>query len=85
MPSDQRQNATAAISARQQIASAIHIVVTFNFRFGAHNGLKSDIAACPKRAKSGHTCPQRLASNPALSEPAHAQSAFYIHYSIFML
>jgi hypothetical protein len=27
-----------------EIANAIHIVVTFNFRFCAHNGLKSDIA-----------------------------------------
>jgi hypothetical protein len=42
--------AAAAISARQQIASAIHIVVTFNFRFCARYGLKSDIAACSKRA-----------------------------------
>jgi len=40
------------ISAREQIVSTSHIVVTFNFRFGAHNGLKSDIAACPKRAMS---------------------------------
>jgi len=36
--------------ATPQIASAIHIVVTFNFRFGAHNGLNSDIAACPRCA-----------------------------------
>jgi hypothetical protein len=35
---------------RQQIANAIPIVVTFNFRFGAHNGLKSDVAPCPERA-----------------------------------
>jgi hypothetical protein len=46
----QPHNAAATISARQQIASAIHIVVTFNFRFAAHNGLKSDIALCPKWA-----------------------------------
>jgi hypothetical protein len=26
------------------------VVVTFNFRFCAHDGLNSDIAACPKRA-----------------------------------
>jgi hypothetical protein len=48
---NQPQNAAAPINATQQIASASHIVVTFNFRFCAHNGLKSDIAACPKRAQ----------------------------------
>jgi len=48
---NQPQHAAAPISARQQIASAVHIVVTFNFRFCAHYGFKSDIAACPKRAQ----------------------------------
>jgi hypothetical protein len=47
---NQPQHAAAMISARQKIARVSHIVVTFNFRFGAHYGLKSDIAACPKRA-----------------------------------
>jgi hypothetical protein len=47
---NQPHNAAATISARQNIASASHIVVTFNFRFRAHNGLKPEIAACPKRA-----------------------------------
>jgi hypothetical protein len=49
----QLHSATAPISARQKIANAIHIVMTFNFRFGAHYGLNSDIAACPKRAING--------------------------------
>jgi hypothetical protein len=48
---DQPQNA-AAINAMQQTASAIHIVVTFNFRFRAHYGLKSDSEPSPKRAMS---------------------------------
>jgi hypothetical protein len=52
---NQPQNAAAAINARQQIANAIHIVVTFNFRYGAHNGLKSDIAPCAKRADFGRS------------------------------
>jgi hypothetical protein len=46
----QLQNAAAPINATQQIASASHIVVTFNFRFCAHTGLNSDIAACPSCA-----------------------------------
>jgi hypothetical protein len=46
----QPQQAAATINARQQIANAIHIVVRFNFRFGAHNGLKSDIGQCPRCA-----------------------------------
>jgi hypothetical protein len=50
----QAQHAAAAINARQKIANAIHIVVTFNFRFGAHDGLKSDIAPCPRCAKLRH-------------------------------
>jgi hypothetical protein len=50
----QPQNAAAPINATQQIASASHIAVTFNFRFGAHNGLKSDIAPCLKRANRRH-------------------------------
>jgi hypothetical protein len=50
---NQPHNAAATISARQKIANAIHIVVTFNFRFGAHNGLNSDIAAYPSCAMSG--------------------------------
>jgi hypothetical protein len=29
--------------------------VTFNFRFGAHNGLKSDIALCPLSANFGRS------------------------------
>jgi hypothetical protein len=49
-----RHNAAATISATPQIASASHIVVTFNYRFCAHYGLKSDIAPCPKRARNGH-------------------------------
>jgi hypothetical protein len=53
LPSAQFKIAAALIRARQQIASASHIVVTFNFRFEAHNGLKSDIAACPSCARSG--------------------------------
>jgi hypothetical protein len=57
---NQPQNAAATISATPQIASASHIVVTFNFRFCAHNGLKSDIAPCPKRAKNGSGHAQRL-------------------------
>jgi hypothetical protein len=52
---DQPPNAAAAISATPQIASVIHIVVTFNFRFRAHNGLKSDSEPCPKRAICGHS------------------------------
>jgi hypothetical protein len=49
--------ATATINARQKIANASHIAVTFNFRFGAHYGLKSDIAACPKSANFGLSRP----------------------------
>jgi hypothetical protein len=49
----QLNNAAAPISARQKIANAIHIVVTFDFRFGAHYGLNSDIAACPRCANFG--------------------------------
>jgi hypothetical protein len=45
------KHAAAPINATQQIASASQIVVTFNFRFGAHYGLKSDIAACPKKCQ----------------------------------
>jgi hypothetical protein len=44
---NQPQHAAATISARRKIASAIHIVMTFNFRFCAQNGLKSDIGPCP--------------------------------------
>jgi hypothetical protein len=40
---NQPQNAAAAISATQQIANAIHIVVTFNFRF-----------LCALRTQLGH-------------------------------
>jgi hypothetical protein len=55
---------TAPISARQQIASAIHIVVTFNFRFGTHYGRKSDIAPCPKRAMNRHRDPSHQKKKP---------------------
>jgi hypothetical protein len=64
MADNQPQNAAAAINARQQIANAIHIVVTFNFRYGAHNGLNSDIAACPKRTKLRH-CQRRTETKEA--------------------
>jgi hypothetical protein len=57
---NQPHNAAAPISARQQIASASHIVVTFNFRFCGLNGLKSGIAPCPKRAKLGKSRNQEL-------------------------
>jgi hypothetical protein len=40
---------------RSKFASAIQIVVTFNFRFRALNGLNSDIAACPKGANFGRS------------------------------
>jgi hypothetical protein len=50
------QNATATISARQQIASASQIEVTFNFRFGAHNGLKSDSEPSQKSANKRRRC-----------------------------
>jgi hypothetical protein len=51
---NQPKHVAAPISATPQIASASHIVVTFNFRFGAHDGRKSGIAACPNRADRRH-------------------------------
>jgi len=50
---EMRQVRQAPIGATPQIASASHIVVTFNFRFGAHYGLNSDIAHVRKPSQEG--------------------------------
>jgi hypothetical protein len=55
-----RHNAAAPINAKQQIANASHIVVTFNFRFGTHYGLNSDSEPSPKSAKLRHRMSRSL-------------------------
>jgi Resolvase, N terminal domain len=65
---DRRPQLKAALAAaRKAAAAACHntgarraIEASCKFRFGAHYGLRSDIAACPKRADSVAKVPKRL-------------------------
>jgi hypothetical protein len=54
----QKFTSKAAAAARQNTGVRRAIEASGNFRFGAHYGLRSDIAPCPKSATEGdiNTC-----------------------------
>jgi hypothetical protein len=52
-------------------ASAGQLQIILHVRFAAHNGLNSNIAACPKSANSGNRRSSLMPGSCDILDPAH--------------